>query len=131
MTQPGCAAVVPLARDVATGALLLMQLPCRFYLNSKYSMGEWAVGFTMAALTLGAITHHSMAGPKSHLTKVVAYIGLSITAVANVLNFSHFLRDLATYKVFTHWKPPTALGFVRLTHEALRCAPVAASAALL
>lgn len=94
----------------------------RFYLNGRWNMSNWAAAFTCSALAIGALVHHSMAGPAADLSKVVAYVAIAVAAYANIICLGHFVRDVLIHKVFTAEKQLTPLNFMKLTHEGIRCA---------
>jgi hypothetical protein len=95
---------------------------CRFYLSGKWNMGNWAVAFTVSALAIGAIQYHSLCGPRSMVTEVLVYVGLSCASYATIVCVGHFVRDVAVWKVFTAEKDLTPLQFMKLTHEGIRYA---------
>ena len=97
---------------------------CRFYFNGRWNMSNWAAGFMCSALTLGALIHHSMAGPDATLSKVLIYIGLFLTTNTNIVCFGHFIRDVFMQHVFTAEKHLKPLQFMKLCHEGIRCAHV-------
>ena len=98
-----------------------LPLLCRFYLQGKWVMANWAMAFTASALALCALLHHSMCGPDAELSRVIAIIAMAVAAWANVVCAGHFLRDCFTRKVFTPEKSPNPLMFMKLTHEGIRC----------
>lgn len=93
---------------------------CRFYLSGKWNMGNWAVAFSCTALALAVEVFHTTA--PSLVSRVLVYIFMSVAACANVVCFGHFVRDVATFKVFVSEKELTPLAIMKLTHEAIRCA---------
>lgn len=96
----------------------------RFYLSGKWSMANWAVAFTCSALAMCVILHHFYCGPDATVSRVMAYIAMCIASYANAVCLGHFVRDTFMFKAFTAEKEVTPLAIMKLTHEAIRCAPL-------
>jgi hypothetical protein len=93
----------------------------RFYLSGPWRMGNWSTTFTASVLAIAAIQYHSLCGPDSMLSEVLAYFGIAIATWTAVVNFCHFIRDVFTYKVFTAEHHLAPLMFIKMAHEGIRC----------